>query len=660
MLARLLSLTCVALLLTCAVARAQQPDGLPQGAASRIGTAWFAGSAELRSLALSADGKLLAIGDQAGNATIYHTATGTRFQTLALGIGPVKRLAFSPTAPLLAAAGSTNDIVFWDFGQAKPATHKAEIPKGRNGLFAANVICFSPDGASVAIATDYNELLAWESATGKLIAVMRGPEMGSQQVVGAAFTPDGKSLVAVNAAGVLGQTDLKKGSGKWTLQLPDSRFASNRPDYDCGLLAIAPDGKRVYFATLSSGIRATNIPKGNQAWNGVQSLSRNVTAPVTLLHDGRLLVTLKDGQTVHLVETENGKHLEPPDGQVVQAKRIAVASNANTVATWTAATGVRLWSVDKSGAFKELSQWQAPIASFAFVGNDKLVIARGGEHLELVDRATGKAITKIATGLGDATLVTAVPGKEMVLAAGRTSGLAVVPLPKDGKATIEPTLLPLADVTRGPAVTLGLSPDGKWLAVTGKDLSISLWDMATLEPRQWWRSPITGSGLTFSPGGKSLAVLGKMAGTVELRDPATGERQATFSVSYAQSLAFVANRPDLLVATDLGLDVLTPPEKDKKGLVKARIDNRRDGIILKCAVLGDDARLMAGTTHNAVAGGGRKLLLWDATTGKELHSYDLGSFLPQALAFSPDGHWLAAASHDGTIVLWPTDIKKAK
>jgi hypothetical protein len=62
----------------------------------------------------------------------------------------------------------------------------------------------------------------------------------------------------------------------------------------------------------------------------------------------------------------------------------------------------------------------------------------------------------------------------------------------------------------------------------------------------------------------------------------------------------------------------------------------------------DGARLATGGRRGAVT-------VWDSSTGASLLSLKHGSNYVMDVAFSPDGHWLAAGSADGTAALWNLD-----
>jgi WD40 repeat protein len=151
----------------------------------------------------------------------------------------------------------------------------------------------------------------------------------------------------------------------------------------------------------------------------------------------------------------------------------------------------------------------------------------------------------------------------------------------------------------GPVASITFSPDGTTLASAGGGY-VHLWDVAT--GGELWRVANEGaSDLAFSPNGRLLACGLERAGAtgVVLREVSTGKqlRLLTAEGSTASGLAFAP---------------------DGKTLASA----------------------------GSPAGG--KVRLWDTATGAELRSLQ-GS---GAVAFSPDGKILAAATKAGDVRLW--------
>ncbi|MBI3726569.1 WD40 repeat domain-containing protein [bacterium] len=161
-----------------------------------------------RSVSLSPDEKLLAVGDGSGTIRILDVASGAELKKLspakAKGAEPEKEepggkrrrsgddvwasspLAFSPDGRLLAFSGEES-IAIWDVA----AGREVEKLKAR-----ASVVRFSPDGAVLAAAGLEATVRLWDAKTW----AERRPLAGHKEAVLAiSFSPDGKTLVSGSA-----------------------------------------------------------------------------------------------------------------------------------------------------------------------------------------------------------------------------------------------------------------------------------------------------------------------------------------------------------------------------------------------------------------------------------------------------------------------------
>jgi WD40 repeat protein len=170
---------------------------------------------------------LLLLGAQ-GAVELARRTVGHHVDAVGVDLGS-DAVIYSPTGSLLAAAGSSGQILIWD-----TATGARKWTLNDGDLTTA--IAFSDDGTTVTEGDLAGRVAVWDTATSTQKAVT---EAGST-VYGVAFSPDDKTLAVGDAAGQVLIVDLHTGA---QLALPVGNtvysvtFASRT-----GTLAVADGG----------------------------------------------------------------------------------------------------------------------------------------------------------------------------------------------------------------------------------------------------------------------------------------------------------------------------------------------------------------------------------------------------------------------------------
>lgn len=516
-------------------------------------------------------------------------------------------------ARLLEAKGKTRTKLLWS---------SSDDTFGRE-------IDFSLDGKYVASGGKNNTVLLIDASTGKTLRKLEGHK---EPVTTVKFDPNGRFLASGGTDGFVRVWDLTSGNQVHQLKL---ELKSAKVSLADGVpsMAFSPDGHLLVIGAKSheSGDTVWIWNLADQGRTATLKVGVGDIINVAVSRRGDLAVSGSDRKVrLWKVNEWNG------DSQVLEYQESveSLAFGSDGILAVGTSSRIQIWDVDSSQEVHSLSDARGTSLSLAFTFDGQyLASANEDKTIQLWDVDAAKQIATI-TGL-DSLPIGLTFTKAGRLIAGSLNG----PL----KCW---SVLPMMDfrvlsAQSGMIHRLTFSNDGKSLASSSADGTVTIWDTTTGNARHSFRF-VAFSATAYSPSGKFLAV-SRADNSILIIDTNDGRKISILRGHEGEVTSLAFSRDDKYLASG----------SDDKSVRIWSLDTATELSVLRG---NNDAPSVVTFSSNGlqVATGGldNTIRVWDLKSGKMTNTLSHPGQL-WAVAFSPDGKTIASScSGDSVLRLW--------
>ncbi|MFN2104357.1 MAG: hypothetical protein ACK2UJ_05750, partial [Candidatus Promineifilaceae bacterium] len=557
-------------------------------------------------LEYSPDGKMLAIGGENGQLTLWNAQTGDLIQELA-GHEPffISTLDISQDGEILVSGGFDSLVKIWHLSSGRLLGELRTF--GMVNTFALN-----PDASQVAVALRDGDVQVWEiAAITKSIndgnsGASDPPRLREPALLletpgaptGVTYSPDGARLAAFIP---------KKSVLVWDPRYGNQIFEIQGAD-DAHEIEFSPSGDYLVAGSGDAGVSFWDARTGKEIFTFQE------TSPVSDLlfnRSGDRLATATHGGTVTLwdVSADQPRQITRLPGRADGINMIALHPDGRHLATGSDQGMTRIWDLRPS------------------VGAEFLAIAaHEGEVYDAIYSPDGTQIA--STGSDGAVRVW-----------DSATGDQLLSLP----GTLEGTFFP------------AYSPDGAWLAAANRDGGVSVWDARSGEEQFNLNGESAGyATVAFSPDGSQLAAAGQ-DGTATLWDMAGDMRPSTIDNTHQiNRLVFDPDGQGIWSFDESGYATRWDANSGSHNpLYTEAASEQVCRTTLRDADIAQNGRLWTAASYDGNAYVfDAKSDAGDAQSFSRLYKLSGHSGLVTGTAFNPDGTVLATSSFDGSVKLW--------
>jgi WD40 repeat protein/serine/threonine protein kinase len=411
---------------------------------------------------------------------------------------------------------------------------------------------------------------------------------------------------------------------------------------------VSPDGARLICTRVdpkgSNRIAVFDATSGKQTALCIGNGSNIVT--MTFSPDGSLIAAANGDQTARVWEAATGKLWAACGGHTNSIHSVAFSPDSARLVTASADGTVRQWDTRTGQEVEHPYERHGASVHSAVYSPDGRWVASGGEDRTIrVWQATGRQ--EVAVLHGHTAYVAAVAfapaGRQLASLSTNWGGT-----PGDNTVRIwdlgPDSALPVLRGHTSYVYPVAFSPDGRWLASGSWDKTARLWDAATGAPCAVLTHHSDVEGLAFGPDGTWLMTVCNNDDRLRVWDVATAHvlREIRCDIRHNPSMTVSPDGARVAVG-----DYAYGPNTWRMRVFDMASDKTLFTSEAQALAYSPDGRWLAAAAADAKA-----VLLLDARTHETVAQFSGHESRVFKAAFSPDSRCLATCSQDRTVRLW--------
>ncbi|MBX3396691.1 MAG: protein kinase [Phycisphaerae bacterium] len=494
-------------------------------------------------LAFSSDGEMVAASTADGRLGLWRPITGELIHEIRANRRSTGTICFNCDGRAIVAGGDDGRIRIWDSGTAKMLT---ELDTGGSGIYR---IRFNSDGTRMASAVRGGNIVLWNterlcerampgSAIDDAFAVPIATLVGHVDVVSMlAFSPDGRGLISAGG-------NFDRSFRKWNLKSLECEGTFGPVAGVVVDAAFADDGRTIY----AGGWFSTDV-WDVESRRRARSFQRGSISRLAITRDQSALVatTMRDIRVWRL-----GSPAQQKVSAISDARSAAFHPAENSLAIARDDGSVAILDLGTSTIRRHLRPIKLPvreddrlyrIRALRFGPGAKEVIAVSRDRiLRRWNVETGNCEEEVPNSnfISQQSVALSADQQRWVFAR-RGDSFALADYPKTTDATV-------LSCDRYEAISAAFSHDGRWIATTSRDQLLRLWDKDG-KPISRMLCHYTPWGIAFTPD-DSRVLTGTWNFNIEMFDVGSGERLHVFEghAGTVWGVEFKPNEPDVFAS----------------------------------------------------------------------------------------------------------------